>query len=289
MSLTEHRLIRYCVTKINRAVTNNPRAFTIDISEWNNAFATNDTSNRLKAACTRLMGRRIETKDPIMIEGELWDSAIFNMVEYAAFKDSVISISFTPFMMPLLEGLKGNHTSYPLRDVVRLKSVYAIQFYELFKQFLAIGERTMTVAEIREMFELESKYKVHKDFKKNVIDVAIDEINKHTPLSVSYEIDKPGRAVRGYKFKFGYTSKIDAGKTKEKELESEIKRIRDACEAGMVVSIKSKKTGAQQQIFGWSGDYNVRFADETTHNIFTMLKEKKIEVIIEPPRQENLV
>lgn len=45
------------------------------------------------------------------------------------------------------------------------------------------------------MLELGKKYPLFADFKKRVIDTAIDQINECSPLNVTYEQKKTGRKV----------------------------------------------------------------------------------------------
>ncbi|MGU9602627.1 hypothetical protein ACV35Y_20195 [Acinetobacter baumannii] len=52
------------------------------------------------------------------------------------------------------------------------------------------------------MLELGKKYPLFADFKKRVIDTAVDQINECSPLSVSYEQKKTGRKDTHIQFSF---------------------------------------------------------------------------------------
>jgi plasmid replication initiation protein len=45
------------------------------------------------------------------------------------------------------------------------------------------------------------EYKLTADFKKWVIEIAVDQINKHSDLTVSYKPVKTGRAITDFTFK----------------------------------------------------------------------------------------
>jgi len=287
MTLTEQRLIRFCMATIRRDSLNNPRVHTVSVRDFNSTFMRKNTYGELTSACEGLMQKYVTTS-AFSDDGGKWDTAMISIIEYAKIGEGRVELKFTESIMPLLEGLNGNHTTYPLNDVVRLKSVYSIRLYELLKQYTAIGERELSLDSLRKMFVLGKTYKVHKDFKKYVVDRAVDEINKHTPMHISYEIDKPGRKVMGYKFTFKYVTTEAATKAKDKELKEEVKRIKKACEDGQVVSLKSKKTGDVHRIFSFNGDYTITLSTDATHNLYELLRDDKAEVIIEPSSQQDI-
>jgi plasmid replication initiation protein len=55
---------------------------------------------------------------------------------------------------------------------------YAIRIYELLVQYRQIGKREISVDSLRTMLELGKKYPLFADFKKRVIDTAVDQINE---------------------------------------------------------------------------------------------------------------
>ena len=48
----------------------------------------------------------------------------------------------------------------------------------------------------------ENQYKTMNNFKNNVLDVAIEQINERTDIFVDYEQHKKGRTITGFTFKF---------------------------------------------------------------------------------------
>ena len=46
----------------------------------------------------------------------------------------------------------------------------------------------------------DDEYKAMCDFKKRVLDLAVNEINEKTDLTVSYTQEKKGRLIHGFKF-----------------------------------------------------------------------------------------
>ena len=61
---------------------------------------------------------------------------------------------------------------YQFENVIALSSVYAIRIYELCKQYEKLKERTVLVADLKEILEIKDKYKKYNDFKKYVLSIA---------------------------------------------------------------------------------------------------------------------
>ena len=97
--------------------------------------------------------------------------------------------------------------SIKMRWVQEIHSGYGIRIYELLVQYRQIGKREISVESLRSMLELGKKYPLFADFKKRVIDTAVDQINECSPLSVSYEQKKTGRKVTHILFSFKEKSK----------------------------------------------------------------------------------
>ena len=65
------------------------------------------------------------------------------------------------------------------------------------------------------MLELGKRYPLSADLKRWVIDTAVDQINEHSPLNVSYEQIKTGRKVTHIHFTFKEKSKSIEHKSKQ--------------------------------------------------------------------------
>ena len=64
--------------------------------------------------------------------------------------EGFIKLSFAPEMHPFLLQLKDRFTAISITDLMQFKSIHAIRIYELLKQYQDIGERTLTIDEIKE-------------------------------------------------------------------------------------------------------------------------------------------
>ena len=80
-------------------------------------------------------------------------------------------------MHPFLLNLKKTFTVISITDLMQFKSIHAIRIYELLKQYHDIGERTLTIEEIKECCGVTGKLTKYSDFEKKILLIAQREIN----------------------------------------------------------------------------------------------------------------
>lgn len=87
-------------------------------------------------------------------------------------------------------------TKYERHYIVELGS-YGILMFELVSSCLHLqgGKKAYSVAYLRQKFNCTDKYGKISDFKTKVLDKAIAEVEKYTPLKVSYTENKIGREI----------------------------------------------------------------------------------------------
>jgi plasmid replication initiation protein len=115
-----------------------------------------------------------------------------------------VSLRFGHEVIPLITKLEEQFTSYELQQIAGLKSAYAIRLYELLIQWKT-SKRTplFDLQEFRRQLGLDNdEYSRIFDFKKNVLELSITQINTQTDITVSYEQHKAGRTITGFSFSF---------------------------------------------------------------------------------------
>ena len=138
-------------------------------------------------------------------DGKLVKSRWISQVKYLD-DEGAIEVAFTPAVVKgisRIDGAEDFFTSYLLEQTTSMTSNYSVRLYELLVQW---KKRKHTP-----VFELEKfrqqlglgvdDYERMGDFKKRVLDLAVDEINKKSDLKVSYEQKKKGRKIVGFEFK----------------------------------------------------------------------------------------
>jgi plasmid replication initiation protein len=150
----------------------------------------------LKSALIRLSERSITFND---ISGERRTRWVYS-VDYVP-QSGCIDLFFSPHIIPFLSEIKDNFTQYKLEHVLNLKSSYGVRLYEILKSSMN-GEMTLTVEWLKESLELPESYNQISNLKDRVLNPAINEINKHTDMTASYEQIKKGRSIIAFKFIF---------------------------------------------------------------------------------------
>lgn len=122
-------------------------------------------------------------------------------------KDSgTVYLRFTADVVPLITRLEKQFTSYELEQVSKLDSGYAVRLYEMLMQWKSVGKTPVCeLWHFRQQLGVEdTKYKTMSNFKKHVLDFAIEQINQHTDIVADYEQIKTGRSITGFRFKFKF-------------------------------------------------------------------------------------
>ncbi|MBB4603586.1 plasmid replication initiation protein [Hymenobacter luteus] len=116
----------------------------------------------------------------------------------------VIELEISEKLRPYLIDLKSNFTSYRLQSVLSLTSKYAKRVYELASQWKDVGAtKTYSLDEFKYMLNLKDptgkepeQYVQISALKKFVLDIAVQQINEHTDLTISYKLGKVGRSYQ---------------------------------------------------------------------------------------------
>lgn len=128
----------------------------------------------------------------------------------------VISINCNPELRNVFFSLaEDGYIRYRLRYTASMKSQYSILLYSLLRDMSHIrGGWDISLDRLKEQLGANDKsYSVYKDFRRRVLDPAVNEINKVSDLQVSYEKITTGRKVTGIHFK----SHVKPSKKKDNE------------------------------------------------------------------------
>ena len=175
----------------------------IDAMRYAEAFETTrqNAYNRMKEAEETLFNRRFTFLDS---EGKTVKSRWIQRVRYLD-DEGAIELAFTLDVVKgitRLDGAEQFFTQYLLNQTANLNSVYSVRLYELLIQWKAAGKTPVfELSLFRGQIGLnDGEYKAMCDFKKRVLDLAVNEINEKTDLTVSYTQEKKGRVIHGFKF-----------------------------------------------------------------------------------------
>ena len=205
LTLPELRIVQLAIVDAretgNGLSTDTP--LRIDAMRYAEAFETTRQNAyvRMKEAEDTLFNRRFSFVDS---EGKLVKSRWIQRVRYLD-DEGAIEIVFTTDVVKgitRLDGAEEFFTQYLLSQTANLKSVYAVRLYELLTQWKTAGKTPVfELSLFRGQMGLDdSEYRDMSNFKKRVLDLAVNEINEKTDLTVSYTQEKKGRVIHGFKF-----------------------------------------------------------------------------------------
>jgi len=140
-----------------------------------------------------------------------------------------VQIKLDELMTPFLLQLKKHYTQYSLHYVLPMKSQYSIRMYELLKSYEYAGGCTLDIPELKKILDAE-KYQRHADFKVNVLDIAMREINGNTDIVATYELEKEGRKFAKITFTIesvrDHMALLEVGNNVDQKMEDKKKRGR---------------------------------------------------------------
>ena len=208
LGLNEQRIILYAICRCREEQEGlfPDLPVTITADSFAKQFPTIDKTNvyrQLKEAMDALYERSVTIHDTDPASGHTRVKKT-RWVSEAAYVDGAgnIQVIFTPEVIKYITRLEEEFTSYQLEKVGNMTSANAVRIYELLGQYKDIGTRTLNLAWLRDALQIEpGEYKLTADFKKWVLDASVDQINKHSDITVSYKPKKTGRAITDFVFK----------------------------------------------------------------------------------------
>jgi len=109
---------------------------------------------------------------------------------------------------------------YELKTAMEFESVYAMRFYELLS-----GQKTpltYSIDSLKEMFGIIDKYKYIKDFRIKVLETAKRELDKCSPYTFDFEMNKIGRAFTSVTLYPKYQPQFRDSDLEKRELQKQL-------------------------------------------------------------------
>lgn len=207
LSLNEQKIILFCIAKNDsRQTLSADDKFEITAKEFSElaGIKIDYAYGMLKEVADNLFNRYVVIDNPDTTNPKIkqrktrWISSIDYIPD-----SGTIALRFAYDMLPYLSELKNQFTKYELKHVGNMTSSYGIRLYELLSQYRNLGRREIFIDWLKSHFEIADAYKSIADFKKYVIVPAVENINKHSDLTVQPPIyQKTGRNVTSIVFDF---------------------------------------------------------------------------------------
>ena len=206
LSLTEVRIMQLAVIDARETQTGltTDKPLTISASRYAEAFNVSRQTawEAIQTAAKTLFERRFSFLDS---DDCLVKSRWVQRVKYLEDLASIEMILTYDVVNEItrIDGYEQFFTQYLLEQTANMGSAYSVRLYELLSQWRKPKKTPLFKLDIfREQLGIsEDEYKLMSDFKKRVLDVAVDEINEKSDLKVSYGQKKQGRKIVGFEFK----------------------------------------------------------------------------------------
>lgn len=204
LTLDEMRLLALTIGTMNPK--SEQQIFEFSVSEFVNQFPDVNADRaytQIKSAIERISERWVKTEDEKHVTKFRWVSSQTYFKKEGRFK-----IALTNEIMPYLTQLKGQFTQYQLNHISGFSSVHAIRLYELFTQYKRLGERYISIEDLKKWLQLEDKYDRYNNLNQWVLLPALAEINEKSDLFVEYEPIKRGRKIIAVEFSITYEKPV---------------------------------------------------------------------------------
>ncbi len=184
----------------------------------NNGRIYEETKNLLKGLIQKVMWIELPdgTETTVNWVSKVWTNK----------KNGKARIRIDADIAPYLFELREKFVSYGLLNILAMKSQYSIRLYELFKSYAYRGSKVFDIDELKRLLMVDNikSYNNFKDFRRFVLEKALEEINRLTDLNISYESIIKGRKVVKVKFVIQHKDimeRLAAEQTVNNELDQE--------------------------------------------------------------------
>lgn len=201
LNLVEQRIILLAIVRsreTGKGITANDY-LQIHASDYSQSFGVNmsSTYKSLRDNSKQLFRREfsfIRNHETVLSR---WVSTIKYCDETAT-----VSLIFAPEVIGFISELEKHFTSYDLQDISGLTSAYAVRLYEIVTCW-KYAQKTpiIEIEDFRQRLGVAShEYVDMNNFKRRVLNVAIQQINNFTNLTIKCEQHKAGRNIIGFSF-----------------------------------------------------------------------------------------
>jgi plasmid replication initiation protein len=278
LSLQESHVILWLLTQI-KPDDEDFKIHKMDIAEFSKMIGVevDNQYSKLRLVTRSLMRRVLDIYEP---EKQEWlQVAWLSSARYQK-KKGAISLKFDPDLKPYLLQLKSHFTKINIVDTLKLKSIHAVRIFELLLQHVTIGERKISINDIRTYCGIkQNEYKNYFDLKLKIIERAKTEINAKTDYDVDYAEIKESRKVVAIEWiikkknpqKEEHSQKL---MTLQKELRSELALIEALMEYGFSKGIAKRllKTHEEEVIKNALKSVNLQIERNHVKNAKAMLQ-----------------
>jgi len=157
---------------------------------------------QLRDATAGLIGKVFEIEE----NDGLLQVSMMSSAKYLKGKGK-IQLTISEDLKPYLVDLKNNFTSFQLYCVLSMSSKYAKWMYVQFSRWKDVGYYSYELDDLKILLNLKDpkgktpeQYKQWGQFKDNVLEPSVRQINEYSDINISFQIEKKGKSVHRINF-----------------------------------------------------------------------------------------
>lgn len=201
-TLQELRFFTIYLSRIDARKPNETRLVRFSLTEFKRIMDLKRTQEKdIKPITDRLLQKIVH----LPINGGYTAFQLFkecSLINYNGFCH--VEINAHDKALPLMFDFKDRYFTYELWNTIRLNSVNQHRMYEILKQFEALGERTLTLEQIRILLGIEPAEYIGRDgwqnFKVRVLNSCQKALAENTDIKFTYEPIRQGRKIAAVRF-----------------------------------------------------------------------------------------
>lgn len=204
-TLAEQRVVKSCAAKLDSVRLDQGRyRITLAANEYAETFALdpNTAYEQLKevskSLLNRVISREVQTKNGPKVHLDHWVSGI-------TYHDGEawLELRFSHEATPYLTMLRGNHTTYLLKQGAGLRSIYSWRLLEMLMQFKDTGWKQVAVETFAAAMDAKPSHRKNfKDLRQWIIEPAVKELMEKDGWQIKWHPIKAGRKVTALRFEF---------------------------------------------------------------------------------------
>ncbi|HDX6248651.1 TPA: replication initiation protein [Campylobacter fetus subsp. venerealis] len=190
LNLSEQRLILFAIAQIDSVNDESFFKFSCTVRELEKELGIELKESRLKDLAMNIL------KKPLLIkEGINWIACNW----FSSFKyyggEARMEFKISDDLVPYLLKLKEKFTTYSLEVAIQFQGKYTTRFYEFCMQVRNQNKKEIIfeLDFLYELLQLPKTMRAFGQFKRDVLDPSINEINEKTEIKANYEAIKTGR------------------------------------------------------------------------------------------------
>lgn len=179
--------------------------YQITVPEMEKVTGNQYNYKQLRESTKEMMGRVHEINTLHNGREVFRQLVLFKRIDYIL-GTGIIELEFNEYATQYLFDLKNNFTSFQVQAALSLTSKHAKRIYIICSQWKDKGEtKKASIIELKRTLGLadskgREEYTEISMFKRNVLDVAVKQINEKTDLLIGYKLEKVGRSFKNIIF-----------------------------------------------------------------------------------------